>query len=55
MDKTKSATVGKIGGAEQASSHSKSAVPHQRINVQTVQNLLLIWLDTNINDDSVDC
>ncbi len=37
-------------------SHGKStAVGHQRINMQMVQNVLLIWLDNDIDGNSVDC
>jgi tetratricopeptide (TPR) repeat protein len=36
---------------QQTSSSSKGAVPRQRINIQMVQNVLLIWLD----DNSTDC
>jgi hypothetical protein len=41
--------------AEQASAHLKGAIPRGRINVQMVQNVLLIWLDGNINDNNDDC
>jgi tetratricopeptide (TPR) repeat protein len=41
--------------AEQASAHSKGAVPCGRINIQMVQNVLLIWLDSNIDDNNDDC
>jgi tetratricopeptide (TPR) repeat protein len=40
------------GIAEQPSDHSKDAIPCQQINVQMVQNVLLIWLDNNIDDNS---
>jgi len=42
------------GEAEQASAHSKGADSRRRINAQTVQNVLLIWLDNNIDDNSTD-
>jgi tetratricopeptide (TPR) repeat protein len=45
MDKAQSLTTDK----------SDDAVPRQRINVQMVQNVLLIWLDNNIDDNSDDC
>jgi tetratricopeptide (TPR) repeat protein len=37
------------------SSDSKGVTPRRRINVRMVQNSLLIWLDKNIDDNSVDC
>jgi tetratricopeptide (TPR) repeat protein len=40
---------------KQTSSASKDAVPRQRINMQMVQNVLLIWLDNKIDDNSADC
>ncbi len=36
----------------QASDPSKDVVPRRRINVKTIQNMLVIWLDNNIDDDS---
>jgi tetratricopeptide (TPR) repeat protein len=41
--------------AEQSSASSKSALVRERINVQMVQNVLLIWLDQNIDENSTDC
>jgi tetratricopeptide (TPR) repeat protein len=41
--------------AEQSSASSKGALLSERINVQMVQNVLLIWLDQNIDDNSADC
>jgi hypothetical protein len=38
-----------------ASAHSKYVVPRKRINTQMVQNVLLMWLDNNIDDNSDDC
>jgi len=37
---------------EQTSGNSKGAVTRQRINLQMVQNVLLIWLNNNIDDNS---
>ena len=55
MDKTKS-TASKYGDAGQASVSSKGAGVRQRINVRMVQNVLLIWLDANIDEEnSADC
>jgi Tfp pilus assembly protein PilF len=34
---------------------SGAATSRQRINVQMVQNVLLVWLDNNIDDNSADC
>ncbi|CAF0895902.1 unnamed protein product [Adineta steineri] len=36
------------------SKFSKDAVANQRINRQRMQNVLLIWLDNNINENNVD-
>ena len=55
MDKKKSTATGKTGGAEQASAIPKDANPRRRINVKMVQNVLLIWLDNNIDDNNADC
>jgi tetratricopeptide (TPR) repeat protein len=55
MGNEKSTTVGKASGEEQASVHPKSAVGRGRINVRMVQNVLLIWLDNNIDDNSKEC
>jgi hypothetical protein len=55
MGDKKSTAAGKSGGVEQASPHSKGAVDRSRINIQMVQNVLLIWLDNNIDDNSADC
>jgi Tfp pilus assembly protein PilF len=41
--------------AEQASAYSKGVIPRRRIDVQMVQNVLLIWLDNNIDDNNDDC
>jgi tetratricopeptide (TPR) repeat protein len=38
-----------------ASAHSKGAASDRRINMKMIENLLLIWLDSNIDDDSADC
>ena len=55
MGNKNSIAAGKYDGAEQASSHSKDAVGRRRTNVQMAQNVLLIWLDKNIDDNSADC
>jgi tetratricopeptide (TPR) repeat protein len=41
--------------AEQPAASSKGTFVRERINVQMVQNVLLIWLDQNIDDNSADC
>jgi tetratricopeptide (TPR) repeat protein len=41
--------------AAQPAASSKGALVSERINVQMVQNVLLIWLDQNIDDNSADC
>jgi hypothetical protein len=33
----------------------KDARPHRRANVKIVQNVLLIWLDSDIDENSVVC
>ena len=58
MDKKKSAGAGKAGGAttaEQTSTTSKDAVSRRRANIKMVQNVLLVWLDNNIDENSADC
>src|SRR5262249_54663565 len=39
----------------QASAHSKDTIGSYRVNMPMVQNVLLIWLDNNIDDNSADC
>ena len=39
----------------QATVQSKGAAGRDRINIQMVQNVLLIWLDSNIDNNSADC
>ncbi|CAF4171889.1 unnamed protein product, partial [Adineta steineri] len=34
---------------------AKDAVANQRVNMQRMQNVLVIWLDNNINDNNADC
>ncbi|CAF0891276.1 unnamed protein product [Adineta steineri] len=48
----------KLDGTERfeaASGLSMTAVANRRMNMQRMQNVLLIWLDNNINDNDVDC
>ncbi|CAF1246312.1 unnamed protein product [Adineta steineri] len=41
--------------AKHVSTFSKDAIANRRINMQRMQNVLLIWLDSNINDNDADC
>ncbi|CAF1422373.1 unnamed protein product [Adineta steineri] len=41
--------------AKQVSSFSRDAVANRRMNMQRMQNVLLIWLDNNINKNDADC
>ncbi|CAF1166528.1 unnamed protein product [Adineta steineri] len=41
--------------AKHISNFSKDAVVNRRINMQRMQNVLVIWLDKNINDNNADC
>ena len=46
----------KVTKSEKTSAHpTNTAAASARITVQMVQNVLLIWLDNNINDNSADC
>ena len=55
MSKSKSSATGTTSGATQATAQSKDAAGRGRINIQMVQNVLLIWLDSNIDNNSADC
>jgi hypothetical protein len=53
----KESTASKSGGAakvEQSSVRSKRTTPDRRINIRMVQNVLLVWLNNNIDDKSAD-
>jgi tetratricopeptide (TPR) repeat protein len=50
----KSSATGTSGGAAKAG-QAKDAVARRRFDMQLVQNVLLIWLDNNIDDNSADC
>jgi tetratricopeptide (TPR) repeat protein len=57
MSKKKS-TAGESGDTKegkQSSTPSNDATGYQRINIKMVQNVLLIWLDSNIGDNNDDC
>ncbi|CAF0903752.1 unnamed protein product [Adineta steineri] len=41
--------------AKQISSFSKDTIANQRMNMQRMQNVLLIWLNSNINECNADC
>jgi tetratricopeptide (TPR) repeat protein len=53
MSNAKSSATGTSGGAAEAR-QAKDAVLRRRFDMQMVQNVLLIWLDNNIDDNSVD-
>jgi tetratricopeptide (TPR) repeat protein len=55
MGSKQSKPADKSVDTQQASAHSKGATPRQRVNVQTVQNVLVIWLDNNIDENSIGC
>ena len=44
-----------VSNTAQATVQSKDAAVRGRINIQMVQNVLLIWLDSNIDNNSADC
>jgi tetratricopeptide (TPR) repeat protein len=47
--------TGKSGDAKEDSTVRKGAIPRQRVNIQRMQNVLLIWLDSNIDNNNEDC
>ena len=56
MNATTSQTTNQSEGAKQTSVKPKDATARlQRTNVQRVQNVLLIWLDSKIDDNNADC
>ena len=59
MDKKiKSSITDKTDGAtkaEQTSILSRDAAPRRRANIKMVQNVLLVWLDSNIDNNNGDC
>ncbi|CAF1359751.1 unnamed protein product [Adineta steineri] len=52
---SRSVQVHPQANTKQASEFSNDAVSNQRMNMQRMQNVLLIWLDSNIKDDNTDC
>ena len=58
MDKQNSAAAGSSSNklsTQQPSGTSKGAIARPRDNIPMVQNVLLIWLDNNIDEDNDDC
>jgi tetratricopeptide (TPR) repeat protein len=58
MDNKMSLVDEKVLGAEkreQVPATSKGEATHRRTNIKMMQNVLLIWLDTNIDDSNEDC
>ena len=56
MSKPKS--TGKLDGEkkpDEVPAVSKDATAYQRVNIRMVQNVILIWLDSNIDDNNEDC
>ncbi|CAF1471581.1 unnamed protein product [Adineta steineri] len=47
--------MGKGQSKANASTVPASAEARRRVNIQRMQNVLLIWLDNNINETNVDC
>jgi hypothetical protein len=43
------------GTAGQASALPKGTTPRSRVSIQRMQNVLLIWLDNNIDNNNADC
>jgi tetratricopeptide (TPR) repeat protein len=54
MSNAKSSATGTSGDAAKAG-QAKDAIQRRRFDMQIVQNVLLIWLDNNIDDNSADC
>jgi endonuclease IV len=58
MEKSKLGATGKSGGtkkADQVSTLLKDADALRRADIKMVQNVIVIWLDNNINVESEDC
>ena len=55
MGNKKSTRSNRSDGAEQTSALPKGAGARRRVDIKMVQNVLLIWLDTNINIKNEDC
>ncbi|CAF0731532.1 unnamed protein product [Adineta steineri] len=52
---TAATTFSNAKHAESVSGFSTSATVNRRMNMQRMQNVLLVWLDNNINDSNADC
>ncbi|CAF1061444.1 unnamed protein product [Adineta steineri] len=52
---TAATTFSNAKHAEPVSGFSTGATVNQRMNMQRMQNVLLVWLDNNINDSNADC
>ena len=48
-------TASGVSQTAQSSSYHKGVDKHRRVDVRTVQNILLIWLDGNIDENRSDC
>ncbi|CAF3954466.1 unnamed protein product, partial [Adineta steineri] len=55
MGKAQSTSSSKSDATTNASAVLKGAEGRQRINIQQMQNVLLIWLDSNIDETKKDC
>ncbi len=56
MNNEQSIITGQSGDTKQPFIYSKDAIARRRRkNYQMVQNVLLIWLNNNIDDNSTDC
>ncbi|CAF1211237.1 unnamed protein product [Adineta steineri] len=52
---TAATTFGNAKHIEPVSGLSTSTIVNRRLNMQIMQNVLLIWLDNNINENNTDC
>jgi hypothetical protein len=58
MDKTRLGVTSKSSGTEkedQGSALTKDAAARRRTNIRMVRNVLLIWLNNTIDNNSADC
>ncbi|CAF3895444.1 unnamed protein product, partial [Adineta steineri] len=55
MSNRKSTTTNKYDGAIKTFPFAEDAERRQPINIQNMQNVLLIWLDSNIDETNVNC
>jgi hypothetical protein len=47
--------TGNSDSAKRTSTVPKGAMPRSRVNIQRMQNVLLVWLDNNIDNNNEDC